>query len=154
MPGLKPIHVGEADCNSESFAWQRLHFFLTFITTIHLFIRWDRVRQALFVLVCWLMVLLTDNIRGTVWWMVHLHNSIISRNAAIYTQCTWLQRILVMTATNRNGQNRNGHKPKRPLTGTATNRNAHKPKRPQIEIDTTISDSAGYKFVCSIEVFN
>ena len=80
---------------------------------------------------------------------------------------TW---ILVITATNRNGQNLNGHKPKRPQTetatdrnghrperpqtGTATNRNGHKPKRPQIEIDTTISDSVGYKFVCSIEGSN
>ena len=30
-----------------------------------------------------------------------------------------------------NGQNLNGHKPKRPQTETATNRNGHKPKRPQ-----------------------
>ena len=40
-------------------------------------------------------------------------------------------RILVITATNRNGQNLNGDKPKRPQTGTATDRNGHKPKRPQ-----------------------
>ena len=80
------------------------------------------------------------------------------------------QRILVITATNQNGQNRNGHKPKRPQTGTATNRsghkpkrpptktvinrNGHKPERPQIEIDKTISDSPGYKCECSIEVSN
>ena len=94
----------------------------------------------------------------------------------------YYHRILVITATNRNGQNlnghkpkrpqtgtatdrnghkpkrpqtgtatnRNGHKPKRPQTGAATNRNGHKPERPQIKIDTTISDSAGYKSVCSI----
>ena len=43
----------------------------------------------------------------------------------------WPRWILVITATNRNGQNLNGHKPKRPQTGTATNRNGHKPKRPQ-----------------------
>ena len=36
-----------------------------------------------------------------------------------------------ITATNRNGHNRNGHKPKRPQTQTATNRNGHRPKRPQ-----------------------
>ena len=65
------------------------------------------------------------------------------------------------TATNLNGHrperpqtetatNRNGHKPKWPQTGAATNRNGHKPERPQIKIDTTISDSAGYKSVCSI----
>ena len=43
----------------------------------------------------------------------------------------WWQRILVITATNRNGQNRNGHKPKRPQTGTATYWNGHRPERPQ-----------------------
>ena len=97
-----------------------------------------------------------------------------------------MPRILVITATNRNGQNLNGHKPKRPQTGTATDRNGykpkrpqtgtatnrnghkqerpqtetatnrkgHKPERPQIKIDKIISDSAGYKCVCSIEVSN
>ena len=40
-------------------------------------------------------------------------------------------RILVITATNRNGQNLNGHKPKRRQTRTATDRNGHKPERPQ-----------------------
>ena len=49
---------------------------------------------------------------------------------------------------------RNGHKPERPQTQTASNRNGHKPERPQIEIDTTIYDSAGYKVVCSIEISN
>ena len=44
--------------------------------------------------------------------------------------------ILVITATNRNGQNLNGHKPKRPQTGTATDRNGHKPKRPETETAT------------------
>ena len=105
---------------------------------------------------------------------------------ALLTKHAAICRILVITATNRNGQKRNGHKPKRPQTGKATNRNGHKPERPQtetatarnghkpkrpqtekatdrndhkpkrpkIEIDTTISDSAGYKFVCSIEVSN
>ena len=34
------------------------------------------------------------------------------------------------------GQNLNGHKPKRPLTGTATNRNGHKPQRQQTETAT------------------
>ena len=105
--------------------------------------------------------------------------------------CIGLYWILVITATNRNGQNLNGHKPKRPQTGTATDRNGHKPKRPQnkkatdrnghklkrpqterpqtgtatyrnghkperpqIEIDTTTSDSAGYKFLYSIEASN
>ena len=41
------------------------------------------------------------------------------------------KRILVITATNRNGQNLNGHKPKRPQIGTATDRNSHKAERPQ-----------------------
>ena len=44
--------------------------------------------------------------------------------------------ILVITATNRNGQNLNGHKPKRPQTGMATNRNSHKPEWPQTETAT------------------
>ena len=75
------------------------------------------------------------------------------------------KRPQTWTATNRNGHrperpqtetatNRNGHRPKWPQTETATNRNGHKPQRPQIEIDATVSDSAGYKFVCSIEVSN
>ena len=75
------------------------------------------------------------------------------------------QRPQTDTAANQNGHrperpqtgtatNRNGHKPKRPQTETATNQNGHKPKRPQEEIDTTIPDSAGYKFVCSIEISN
>ena len=50
--------------------------------------------------------------------------------------------ILVITATNLNGQNLNGHKPKRPQTGTATDRNGHKPKRPQTE---TATDRNGHK---------
>ena len=48
----------------------------------------------------------------------------------------WYTRILVITATNRNGQNLNGHKSKQPQTGTATNRNGHKPKRPQTRTAT------------------
>ena len=55
---------------------------------------------------------------------------------------TYLNRILVITATNRNGQNLNGHKPKRPQTETATDRNGHKPKRPQTE---TATDRNGHK---------
>ena len=49
-----------------------------------------------------------------------------------------LYRILVITATNRNGQNLNCHKPERPQTetGTATNRNGHRPERPQVETAT------------------
>ena len=47
-----------------------------------------------------------------------------------------LHRILVITATDRNGQNLNGHKPKRPQTETATNRNGHRPERPQTETAT------------------
>ena len=39
--------------------------------------------------------------------------------------------FLVITATNRNGQNINGHKPQRPQTETATKGNDHKPKWPQ-----------------------
>ena len=74
------------------------------------------------------------------------------------------------TATNRNGHkpkrpqtgtatDRNGHRPKRPQTETATNRNGHKPERPQTETATNrnrhnYNYSAGYKFVCSIEVSN
>ena len=74
-------------------------------------------------------------------------------------------RILVITATNLNGHNLNGDKPKRPDTGTATNRKGHKPERPQTETATNRKghkperpqieiDTAGYKFVCSIEVSN
>ena len=40
------------------------------------------------------------------------------------------------TATTETATNRNGHKPKRPQTGTATNRNGHRPKRPQTETTT------------------
>ena len=46
------------------------------------------------------------------------------------------QRILVITARNQNGQNRNGHKPKRPQTETATDRKGHRPERPQTETAT------------------
>ena len=88
----------------------------------------------------------------------------------------FLDRILVITAINRNGHklerpqtgmatNRNGHKPEQPQTetghrqelpqtGTATNWSGHKPERPQIQMDTSISDSSGNNFVCSIEVSN
>ena len=48
--------------------------------------------------------------------------------------------FLVITATSRNGQNRNGHKPKRPHTGAATNWNGHKPKRPQTKTATNRND--------------
>ena len=41
------------------------------------------------------------------------------------------KKFLVTTATKRNGQNPNGHKPKWPQTETATNRNGHRPERPQ-----------------------
>ena len=44
--------------------------------------------------------------------------------------------IMVKTATNLNGHNRNGHNPKRPQTETATNRNGHTPKRPQSSMTT------------------
>ena len=44
--------------------------------------------------------------------------------------------FLFITATDRSGQNRNGHKPKRPQTGMSTNRNGHRPKRPQNETAT------------------
>ena len=47
-----------------------------------------------------------------------------------------IYRILIITATNRNGQNLNGHKPKRPQTETATNRNGHRPEWPQTETAT------------------
>ena len=40
-------------------------------------------------------------------------------------------RFLAITATNRNNQNLNCHKPKRPQTGTSKKRNGHKPERPQ-----------------------
>ena len=50
--------------------------------------------------------------------------------------------ILVITATNRNGQNLSGHKPKWPQTGSATDRNGHKPKRPQTE---TATDRNGHR---------
>ena len=60
-----------------------------------------------------------------------------SRDIIILVQFgTPFQRILVITATNRNGQNLNGHKPERPQTGTATNRNGHKPERPQTRTAT------------------
>ena len=45
-------------------------------------------------------------------------------------------RFLVIRATNRKGQNLNGHKPKRPQTEMATNRNGHRPKWPQTETAT------------------
>ena len=64
----------------------------------------------------------------------------------------YFYRYVVITATNRNVQNlndqkpkrpqtetttgRNGHKPKWSQTGTATTRNGHKPKRPQTEMQT------------------
>ena len=49
----------------------------------------------------------------------------------------WLgTRFLVIMATNRNGQNLSGHKPKRPQTETATNWNSHKQERPQTETAT------------------
>ena len=54
----------------------------------------------------------------------------------LFPKQTVLPRILVITATNRNGQNRNGHKPKWPQTETATDRNGHRPERPQTETAT------------------
>ena len=47
-----------------------------------------------------------------------------------------LARFLVIMATNRNGQNLNRHKPKRPQTGLATNWNGHKLEWPQTETVT------------------
>ena len=60
----------------------------------------------------------------------------------ILDNCKVLLWILVITATNRNGQNRNGHKPKQPQTETATNRDGHRPERPQTE---TATDRNGHK---------
>ena len=55
--------------------------------------------------------------------------------------------FLVITATNHNGQNRNGHKLKQPHTETATDRNGHKPERPQTEMATNrkATDRNGHK---------
>ena len=62
---------------------------------------------------------------------MHRQQAIIWTNADPIHLRIYAARILVITATNRNGQNLNGHKPKRPQTGTATDRNGHKPKWPQ-----------------------
>ena len=62
--------------------------------------------------------------------------SVVSSNDRCYIFMWPSWGILVITATNRNGQNLNGHKPERPQTVTATNRNGHKPKRPQTGMAT------------------
>ena len=49
----------------------------------------------------------------------------------------WFMLSLVIAATNWNG-----HKPKRPQTGTATNRNGHIPEQPQTE---TATDGNGHR---------
>ena len=54
----------------------------------------------------------------------------------------YLDLFLVITATNWNGQNQNGHRTKRTQTRKATDRNYHRPKLPQTE---TITDWNGHK---------
>ena len=72
------------------------------------------------------------------WLSLNTNQELAKANSylSVSVSCYGFVRILVITATNRNGQNRNGHKPKRPQTKTATNRNGHRPKRPQTETAT------------------
>ena len=65
------------------------------------------------------------------WLEQRLNGESVGNHVSMVANEGCFSRVLVIMATSRNGQNRNGHKPKRPQTETTTNRNGHKPERPQ-----------------------
>ena len=70
------------------------------------------------------------------WYRCRMPDFLVNLETSLDSSDGHLGRCLVITATNQNGQNRNGHKPKRPQTEMATNWNGHKPERPQTETAT------------------